>query len=387
MRAQLPILFLLLIAAIGCEEQKPSTAEQSAPQQQTDLPQVTEAANLAVWQQGDVLLQHSRDQIGALRTATQQFLANPKDLQLAALKTQWHKAHNSLLAFSYLFAVADAQPGLFVQLETRRERLDGWPIQPGYLDYYDVYTHSGLVNDIAVPVTAKALRAAHQQFDSSDLTLGFHPIAYLLWGENGQRPISDFQPQQSPPVPADSAAGDIPQLQDLPNNRRRALLGLMAELLVDEIASLQQQWQGNGKHRKIFSGLNTLQQAELLRAAALNLIERQLIENQLQPALHQISQPDAELILHNSFSGQARGILQAQLKGLHTLLEADSEGLLLLSWTQAEASVWFAHLDKAQRAIDKLPEDGRGTETQWVAAIAALQQLAQPLKSEALVKP
>ena len=59
----------------------------------------------------------------------------------------------------------------FAALDDFRQLLDTHPIQPGYLDYFDVYTHSGIVNDIAVPITASAIRAQHGLTESLNVSV------------------------------------------------------------------------------------------------------------------------------------------------------------------------------------------------------------------------
>ncbi|MBB3169987.1 imelysin family protein [Simiduia aestuariiviva] len=377
MRTHILALICASLAVVACQE-KAAPPASSAPKvtasytEQVELDDPTRA----LWEAGLPLLNQSHEQLLGLRLAVQALLKQPDQEQLAKARDQWHQTHDSLQGFSLYFAMADAHPGLFVPLNSLRDRLDGWPIQPGFLDYFDVYSHSGLVNDIAIPVTAKALREAHQQFDPQDRALGLHPIAYLLWGDTGERPASDFARQKP-----DAKGEDAPKTADMPNNRRRALLGLMVELAIDDLEKLRQAWQAGGNLQQTYLQLNPQQRSEILRIASLYLLEQLLIEQQMQPQLNVAADLDSDFQAHNAYSGRGRNPLAAQLASLHLLAgNAAAADALLNHWTKGASGSWRNQWQAAQRVLSKLPEQGEATETQWVAAIAALQQLAEPLK-------
>ncbi|UTA48110.1 hypothetical protein L1F30_00885 [Simiduia sp. 21SJ11W-1] len=379
MRTLIIALALASLCLAACQEKSetPAPTEVAAPAKASPQPQLDEPSR-AIWEAGTPLLAQSHEQLVVLREAVAALLANPDATQLAKARDQWHQAHDSLQALSLFFAMAEAHPGLLVPLDTQYNYLDGWPIQPGFLDYYDVYTHSGLVNDIAIAVTAKALREAHQQFDEQDRALGLHPIAYLLWGSNGQRPASDYAPQ----TPA-AAGKDAPKVADMPNNRRRALLGLMVELAIEDVTRLQSHWAAEGALAQTYLQLTPHQRAEILRASTLYLIEQQLINQQLQPQLDVQAMPELDYQPHNAYSGRGRNALSAQLGSLALLAQdTPSANALLDHWTKGASASWRNQWQAAVRLVSKLPEEGDATETQWVAAIAALQQLAEPLKPE-----
>ncbi|BFM13588.1 hypothetical protein R50072_37410 [Simiduia litorea] len=381
MRAVILPFALLTLALAACQD-KDATPKLSeapvAPQiSNQKIDPAVDQASLAVWDRGAVALASSQVELKALRDSVQALLQNPTQATLNQAREQWHVAHNSQQAFSLFFAMGAAHPGLFVKLDNVHDQLDGWPIQPGFLDYFDVYTHSGLVNDIAIPVTAKALKEAHQQFDPADRALGLHPIAYLLWGDKGQRPVTDFVKQ------ALKATGeDEPNVEDLANNRRRALLGLMVELAIDSLDRLATRWQDVGDYTKVYTSLSAQQRSEILRTSSIYLIEELLINKQLQPQLDAISQAHLEVASHNQYSGGGKRLLSAQLNGLALLIEQNQSSALIAHWSKGAAKSWLEQLAAANRVLDKLPEEGTATETQWVAAIAALQQLSQPLKVE-----
>ena len=380
MRTLLLPFALLTLALAACQDKATPAPDNTkfspaAPSQELFDPAGDEAG-LKVWRRGADALAVSQTELKGLRQSIQALLQNPTQTTLTQARAQWHIAHNSVQSFALFFAMGAAHPGLFADLEAIYDQLDGWPIQPGFLDYFDVYTHSGLVNDIAIPVTAKALKEAHQQFDPADRALGLHPIAYMLWGDKGNRPVTDFVKQ------ATKASGeDEPHAEDLANNRRRALLGLMVELSIDNIDKLAAGWQDTGAYTKVFSGFSAQQRSEILRTSSIYLIEEQLIKQQLQQQLDAISQPHLEVASHNHFSGGSKRLLSAQLNGLRLLIDPNQQAWLIDHWSKGALASWLNQLSAANRVLDKLPDEGAATETHWVAAIAALQQLSQPLKS------
>ena len=371
MRITLPLLFGTL-ALLACSERAappaPDAGAEAGVTQDAGNPALRTAA-MAFWRSADTHLTTLTGSAEALKQSVDALLAQPDDQRLAGARSAWHNCHRDFLALSLHLATAQAHPGLFATLEETADRIDGWPIQPGFLDYYDVYTQSGLVNDIAIAINARSITEAHQQFDRSDRALGFHAMAYLLWGENGNRAVVDFALATT-----DNRTEEDPAAHELPTNRRRALLALQANLLQDDILALSRQWGEQGSATRIFAGKTAQESAELLRSASIYLIEQILIDQQLQS---QLSPEEAAEGEHNRFANAPLAAPRAQLQSLEGLLAADTRPLLGL-WSQGAAEAWVEQLAAARRSLEKL--DNGANETQWVAAIASLQQLAQLLK-------
>lgn len=374
MRAPSLVLFIALTTVACSDRPAPPANEPAAPVTHAEAPesssqQAVKNAARHLWAGSAALLDNVSQQAGRLDQAVQALLSNPGPQQLENARTAWHQCHNSWLALSYQLAVIDAHQGLFDDLAALTSAIGGWPIQPGFLDYFDVYSQSGLVNDIAIPINAQTIRAAHQQFDADDRALGLHAIAYLLWGESGERPATDYLLATT-----DDHSEEAPKADELPSNRRRALLALQVNLLRDDLQSLSLQWQANSRSQLTFNRQSGQQASELLRAAAIYLIEQQLINQQLQP---QIESPDAIRRYPAPYAGHETPALQIQLASLKQLLEEESQ-LLVGEWSSQDPKSWRDQLAAAERSMQKLTENQN--ETQWIAAIASLQQLAQLIK-------
>jgi putative iron-regulated protein len=223
---------LLLLA---CEpETKPETTAQPATTEQTPNDAMA-ATTTHLWSLAAVNATQALDAAKTLEQAINDLVAEPQDTQLETARQQWHAAHDKLLALSAYFALGEVNPGLFRQLSDSHFLLDAHPIEPGYLDYFDVYQHSGIVNDIVLPLNADTIRRQHGMTSDTDVVLGLHAIAYLLWGENQQRPVSDFQPGAL----TEAQRRDGLKIIDLPQQRRATLLKLITALYLDDLTNLQ----------------------------------------------------------------------------------------------------------------------------------------------------
>lgn len=237
----------------------------------------------------------------------------------------------SIVAHFTLISFGSINPGLFQQIKAAISWIDNHPIQPGYLDYFDVYKHSGIVNDIAIPITAEAIRSQHGFSDNSDVSLGFHAMAYLLWGENGQRPASDFLTPET--LTREQQLNGL-KLVDLPNHRRATLLQLQAALLLDDLKALHYKFQ---------------HQASALNGAYLSLMPRSRIQLWQQSSLDVLNKIMAQPFMrqpetggthsdnsapmgsgHNQFAREELQAIQATLHGMNQLLfskEAEAPSL------------------------------------------------------------
>src|SRR5690606_27411526 len=88
----------------------------------------------------------------------------------------------------------------------------------------------------------------HGFADKSYASIGFHPIEFMLWGEDGKRSWRDFVAQENTSsLPTDDTqeieAGDSERPKVQNNNRRRQYLQLTSELLQKHLLRLQERWE------------------------------------------------------------------------------------------------------------------------------------------------
>jgi len=345
------LTLLLLGSLLACTE-KPATSLST----ETETRETSAAASLALedaslhaWQLGTASLQDTAYSLQALQKTIVVLLLERSEESLALARKQWHESHERYHNSAIFLAIGESNPGLFGHLQTLTFNLDAWPIQPGYIDSYGVYTHSGIVNDITVPLNAEAIRRQHGFSDDSEVTLGFHAIAYLLWGENGERRASDFSEAKSN-INLDTAPADLPA------NRRRVLLQLQAQLLVDDAHVLLKHWQfPKGQLKSQYEALEAGSRIELLQAAAAHLLQ-----NLIQPLFEQTqgiegaAATDSETA-HNRFAGNTRAMAAAAVDGLDRLFADPKLGSVII--LEGERVQWQTLLGELQDKLKAEPSE------------------------------
>ena len=168
--------------------------------------------------------------------------ANNGNLSLS--KQAWLDAHSAyeLTTLHRYFTTQIIGEKNSLALMQIQYQINHWPIIPGYIDYVNGYSDSGIVHDINVDLDVESLREQHGTFDISEVTLGFHVIEFLLWGGNSDavaRPAEDFGAVLEL-TPEETESGYY--LEQLSNNRRRLFLSIATGALANDIRKLQSLW-------------------------------------------------------------------------------------------------------------------------------------------------
>ncbi|MAZ88809.1 MAG: hypothetical protein CL693_14310 [Cellvibrionaceae bacterium] len=272
--AQAVAILLVSAVIVGCTPKEQSTEPKHSSTELITVPaEALQKATSNSWYQAAQSTTGAEERLLILQTAVQQLLQTPSDATLAEARIQWQQSHDALLQLQPLFTLGNINPGLFQQLQQSHWQLDAWPIEPGYLDYFDVYTHSGIVNDIALPINAQAIRQQHGFSSDADVALGMHAMAYLLWGEDQQRPASDFL---SRPANASERKNGL-EASDLPAQRRSALLSLQTALLQDDLKSLSYRLHHNASGINVsYFSLPPQSQLQLWQGVLEDILTRQI---------------------------------------------------------------------------------------------------------------
>jgi len=260
MKATISVLALALLL-IACkphpapDEQK-SVAENTAPLTEFNInidKQSAESLANQLWQKGLNHIQILEKEASVLHKKVKRLLSTPDDENLSETQKEWKRVfllYQELLPFLFI-----EHPSLSKPLAKWRFTLAAWPLQPGYLDSYGVYTQSGIVNDISLPITVASLRKQHGLTDIEEVTLGLYAMEYLLWSDQKISLAKRFNLHTKVPLAFQQAGLKI---SELPNNRRRKLLDIQAKLLVKDISLLAKQWQLKGTLSTLYSNLNTI---------------------------------------------------------------------------------------------------------------------------------
>ncbi len=158
---------LLALVLSGCD----NNTQEPAPSEERDT-SITEAEIPASdWQQNaDKAFQ---DSAAAWQQALLDFTETREQAQLDALR--WYAA----FVDHYLLAASRA-----CQLNQQEllNRMDTWPLYPGYLDALPEWPESGLISDPYLEMTRKSLRTQHGATDASEASLGFAALFVALNG-------------------------------------------------------------------------------------------------------------------------------------------------------------------------------------------------------------
>jgi putative iron-regulated protein len=126
-----------------------------------------------------------------LDQAVDALLAKPSAETLAAARKAWIGARPAYLkteAFRFYDGPIDKVEG----------EINSWPMNEAYIDYVEGKPDSGIINDPKIKLSVDGLEDVNQKQDEKDVTIGWHAIEFLLWGQDlsstgaGNRPFTDY---------------------------------------------------------------------------------------------------------------------------------------------------------------------------------------------------
>ncbi|MEQ6290678.1 imelysin family protein [Vogesella sp. GCM10023246] len=195
-----------------------------------------------------------------LQAAVDAFVAAPSEQGLQQARKAWLAArepYGQTEAFRFYGGPVDDDKG-------PEGQLNSWPLDEAYIDGVKGKPNAGIINNRKLAITKDKLSALNERGGEENIATGYHAIEFLLWGQDfdaagpGKRAVSDF-------VDGKTQNAD----------RRRAYLKTVAELLVDDLATLVEAWKPNAANyrarflkdndavRKMMVGLGVLSRAEL----------------------------------------------------------------------------------------------------------------------------
>jgi putative iron-regulated protein len=204
------------------------------------------------------------DAVVEMETAIDAFLAAPSETTLMAAREAWLEARET-------YGPTEAWRGWAGPIEFEDANNDGgeleglinaWPLDEAYLDYVVGDADAGLINDTDTAITVESLLGANgQNDDEAAVTVGWHAIEFLLWGQDldpagpGARAATDFdalpQLRQAPIANANMLGSVVAAFTVAPGAtgeettiacRRSEALDLMVDLLKDHIVQVRDAW-------------------------------------------------------------------------------------------------------------------------------------------------
>jgi putative iron-regulated protein len=284
-----------------------------------------------------------------MEKAVEAFLANPSAATLDAARNAWVAARPAYLhteAFRFYDGPIDAVEG----------EINSWPMNEAFIDYVEGKPDAGIINDPKVTLDIDMLEGVNQKQDETNVTIGWHAIEFLLWGQDlsvdgpGVRPFTDYIAGQGN------------------NDRRRAYLKLVTSQLVKELQALEEKWEEDeaGSYAASFKALPQREAIGRMVNGMAILAGYEFMSERLAVALDSGDQEDE----HSCFSDTTKQDYVHDLVGIKAV------------WTDAK----LAELVKAQDAEHAARVDGLFADAE--AKIAALgdpwdKVLASPKESPA----
>jgi putative iron-regulated protein len=250
-----------------------------------------------------------------LRTAIAAFLGAPSEATLAGARVAWmasRASYEPTEVFRFSDGPIDGANALGGR-EGPENRINAWPMDEAYLDSVANSPRGGLIPNLSIPMDRSLLGHAHGASDDTQVTLGFHAIEFLLWGQDrdtvtaGQRPATDYAP-----------GGAV-------RDRRRLCLAMMTDSLVADLAAVAREWRPDRYGAK-FAALPRREALRRVLSGAATLSGFEMASERISVPLATHSQEDEQ----SCFSDNTVRDLSANIEGLALVLEGDGESTGLL---------------------------------------------------------
>lgn len=167
-----------------------------------------------------------------LRSDIKAFIANPSVMTMEVAKNSWKIArapYGQSEVFRFYNGPIDRDGG-------PEGLLNAWPLDEAYIDYVVGAPQAGIINNQNEfpEITKELLESLNELDGEKNISTGYHAIEFLLWGQDlfaygpGMRPFEDYVVGRAPNA-----------------DRRAAYLTIAADLLVDHLQGLVNEWAPN----------------------------------------------------------------------------------------------------------------------------------------------
>jgi len=186
----------------------------------------------------------------ALQTAVNNLVSTPTQVTFDAAKAAWRAArepYGQTEAYRFYDGPIDDADG-------PEGALNAWPLDENYIDYTlsatNTIDYTGIIHDATTypTIDAATLAGLNEQGGEKNISIGYHAIEFLLWGQDyvnvntnvgqgGSRTYTDYT--------------NISQNYD----RRGMYIKACADLIVQDLGALKAEWAASGAYRTYFKGL------------------------------------------------------------------------------------------------------------------------------------
>ena len=172
-----------------------------------------------------------------------------------------------------------------------------------YVDYVEGNPCAGIINDPEAPITQDHLLALNEQGGEENVSIGYHAIEFLLWGQDlsadgpGARPVSDYV--EAP--------------------RRVQYLHTVASQLVGDLQSMVEEWAPgrNGNFRTTFLAQEPKEALRKIMVGIGTLSRSELAGERMAVALESHDQEDE----HSCFSDNTHVDIIRNAQGIQNVIE------------------------------------------------------------------
>ncbi|GAA3508133.1 imelysin family protein [Aquimarina addita] len=254
----------------------------------------------------DLVLQNYLDAFSgavALENSLNKFVENPIKENFDIAKNAWIASRESYgQTEAFRFANGPIDTG-----DEPEGLLNAWPLDENYVDYVEGLDDSGIINDLVnyPTIDIETLEGLNGQGGEENVSVGYHAIEFLLWGQDltdpldklpGQRPFTDF-------VDDGTSANQ---------DRRRTYLVVCAELLKNNLQSLIDEWKEGGAYRDTFLALDEDEALKNIITGISTLSKSELAGERISVAYQNKDQEDE----HSCFSDNTHRDIRLNLQGI-----------------------------------------------------------------------
>lgn len=350
------VISILVLGLFACKKEDNELESPVEAQVVIPEPGLNTEAQMTFWYaRADDCYQKALLAAQELEANTNWFLDKPASTRLKQLQSRWASTHNAFLRCQ-LYQSLGFNRSTQKQLLELTGRTNAWPIMGGYIDYLKAYPYSGLINDFSVPINAESLQNQHQLTDSMEVSLGFHALEFVIWGEDGERASTDFE----------AATPDLDEagIDRNTNNRRRNYLRLVMSLLHQDIENLAQRWQPQGEsgQRPLANQPSGAQASYLLTAMYRTLFDL-VLERYFTPVAN-----DHDIESSSSQSTKNEMVIIVEEIGDFLTGPAGENGQSLIKMVEQQSPEAALNIktsfDNLSAALDKLPNNFPELKTQ-----------------------
>ncbi|MEZ4923602.1 MAG: imelysin family protein [Crocinitomicaceae bacterium] len=246
----------------------------------------------------------------ALKTAIYALVDTPTDNNLSSARNAWLEARESYgqtEAFRFSNGPIDDEDG-------PEGNINAWPLDESYIDYVEGSSTSGIINNTSISIDATTLKSLNEQGGETNISLGYHAIEFLLWGQDdantslqtpGDRPYTDYV------IGGTGTASN--------QDRRGAYLKACADILVEDLLSLVDEWKTGGSYRTIFLSEDDNESIKHILTGIGVLAKSELAGERIFTALDNQDQEDE----HSCFSDNTHRDIILNFEGIYNIYKGE----------------------------------------------------------------